>query len=463
MNRLVVVVGLGASGEAAALLCKQKGAHVVANDARDRAGVGEAMCRRLESAGIALALGGHDRAGFSDADLIVVSPGVPNLPELRAAERRGIRIVGELELASWWIDAEIVAIGGTNGKSTTTELCAALAETSGRPVFAGGNLGVPVSRAVLDAHPGVGAGGLAVLEVSSFQLERVAGFRPRASILLNITPDHLDRYPSFEAYANAKGGAFRAQIAEDFAIVPHGDPLVARIVSLGGGTLDVCDGPRGEASIGLEGESIVDYRTGVSMPRAALRLAGRHNVQNVCAAWAAMRDVGLDTSRFPAALAAFSSLAHRVERIAEIGGVTFYDDSKGTNVGASVTALRGLAERFGVLIAGGKDKGGSYAPLIEALASRGRALVTIGEASPLIEAEAARGLPAGFPVVSARDMADAVTRAAALAQPGDAVLLSPACSSFDMFRDYKHRGEVFAAEVRRLAAAPPNHGKELDP
>lgn len=434
-----IVVGLGASGDAAARLLLSRGYAVVATDSR-------AIAPAVP--GVELVLGGHAGVDFNGADLIVVSPGVANLPVLRDAERRGVRIVGELELASWYVDADIIAIGGTNGKSTTTELCAALCATSGRPVFAGGNLGTPLSRAVLDNDPGVAAGGIAVLEVSSFQLERVAGFRPRASVLMNVTPDHLDRYSSFEAYAIAKGGAFRAQTAGDAAIVPHGDKLCARIASLGYGYVETIDGPA-PASVGVEGDRVVDRMTGVSVALSAFKLEGRHNVTNLCAAWAAARVVTADAAGFDTAIAAFATLAHRTAFVAELGGVRFYDDSKGTNVGASVTALRGMRESRTVLIAGGRDKGGSYEPLVDALRERGRAVVVLGEAAELI----ARAVGNALPIVRAASMEEAVAAAATLAQTGDAVLLSPACSSFDMFRDYKHRGDVFVEAVRARGRA----------
>jgi UDP-N-acetylmuramoylalanine--D-glutamate ligase len=309
---------------------------------------------------------------------------------------------------------------------------------------------------VIDGDPAVAAGGIAVLEVSSFQLERVSGFRPRVSVLLNVTPDHLDRYPSFEAYAAAKGNAFRAQAEGDAAVVPHGDLLSLRVASVGGGRIDVVDGPRGEASIGLEGDLLLDRVSGVRMATSEIHLAGRHNITNVCAAWAAARDLGLSALAFPTAIAAFHGLPHRTALVRELDGVRWYDDSKGTNVGATVTALEGLREDRGVLIAGGRDKGGSYAPLVAALARKGRGLVVIGEAAEAIAAAAHEALGPSFPLRRATSMEDAVAAARAMALPGDAVLLSPACSSFDMFRDYKHRGDVFAAAVHALAASTPS-------
>jgi len=438
-----IVVGLGASGFEAARLLRDRGAAVIATDSRTQ--VPERAA--LEKLGVDVRIGGHAGIDFVAADLVVVSPGVPNLQVLRDAEKEGARIVGELELASWFVDADVIAVGGTNGKSTTTELAAMLAKTSGRPVFAGGNLGTPLSRAVVERDAGVAAGGIAVIEVSSFQLERVAGFRPRASILMNITPDHLDRYPSFEAYAIAKGGAFRAQTPEDTAIVPHGDGLCERVASLGYGRLETIDGPA-PASIGVEGDLLVDRATGVSMPLSTFKLRGRHNITNLCAAWAAVRDITANAATFIPAIAAFEALAHRTAFVGELDGVRYYDDSKGTNVGASVTALLGMSEEKTVLIAGGRDKGGSYQPLVDALKKKGRAVVVIGEAAPLISAAVGSALP----IVRAGSMDEAVAEAAKLARAGDAVLLSPACSSFDMFRDYKHRGEVFIESVQKRGA-----------
>jgi len=446
----VVVVGLGSSGEASARLAKSKGAHVIANDVRTRDKLGEANALGLERDGIELRLGAHD-VDLLAADVVVVSPGVPRLPFLHDAERRGARLVSEIEIASWFVEADVIAVGGTNGKSTTTELAATLCKTTGRAVFAGGNLGTPLAHAVQHRDPGTLAGGVCVVEVSSFQLERVFGFRPKASVLLNVTDDHLDRYASFEAYAAAKGRAFHAQTREDFAIVPFGDALCERIAKLGYGTLEKIDGPAPDATIGLENEAIVDRASSVTMPRKTLRLEGRHNVQNLCAAWAAARAVGADPKKFADAIARFEGLAHRTAFVAEIEGVRYYDDSKGTNVGAAVTALGGLAEARAVLIAGGRDKGGSYAPLVETIGRKGRALVVIGEAAKAIAEVTRTMLGDALPIEHATSMEDAVARARALAKRGDAVLLSPACSSYDMFRDYKHRGDVFAEAVCALA------------
>ncbi len=446
-NKRVVVVGLGASGVAAARLCHRLGARVTANDGKPL-GSWSLEARALESLGVALAAGDHASARLDDADLVVVSPGVPPLPEIARAEARGIPIWGEVELAvrSMEVPAPVVAIGGTNGKSTTTSLVGALLEAAGKRVFLGGNLGEPLANHTTERFDAL------VLEVSSFQMERVDAFRPFVGALLNVTDDHLDRYPSFADYAHAKGNAFVRQTGEDWAVVPANDDVCraeaqrghGRIVTFGsGGTIDVT------------GDAVVDRRTGERFTRAAMALTGGHNAQNVAAAIACVLPFGVAPDTIRRVLGTFRGLPHRTALVADHGGVRFYDDSKGTNVGAVVTALLGLVEPRAVLIAGGRDKGGTYAPLVEALRSKGRAAVVIGEAADAIAAAIGDRLP----VRRAGSMREAVRLAASLAERGDAVLLSPACSSFDMFRDYKDRGDQFVAAVHELVSAPPTRGE----
>jgi UDP-N-acetylmuramoylalanine--D-glutamate ligase len=393
----------------------------------------------LEEAGIALALGGHDRAGLGSADLIVVSPGVPSFPELKEAERKGIPIWGEVELATESLThpAPVVAIGGTNGKSTTTSLAGAFLEAAGMATFTGGNLGEPLAAHADQRFDVI------VLEVSSFQMERVSSFRPRASALLNVTEDHLDRYDSLEAYAHAKGNAFVRQTPDDVAIVPVGDKVClaqarrgrGKVVTFGaGGDFEVTPG------------AILDHATGELYARDAITLQGAHNALNVAAAIACLKPFAVPSEAIRRVLETFRGLPHRMALVAEIAGVRYYDDSKGTNVGASVTALRGLTEERAVLIAGGRDKEGSYEPLADALREKGRAAVLIGEAADRIAAAVMDAVP----VHRAKSLDEAVRTSARLARPGDAVLLSPACSSYDMFRDYKQRGDEFVRSVRLL-------------
>lgn len=434
----VVVVGLGKSGLAAARLCQSRGAAVTLNDSKESVVGAEA----LVAAGARLALGGHSGKGLEDADVIVLSPGVPPFPELDGAAKNGCEIVSEVELAVRCLEhsAPIVAIGGTNGKSTVTTLVAELLAEGGRRVFSGGNLGEPLSDHTAEAFDFV------VLEVSSFQMERVARFSPRVSVLLNVTPDHLDRYPSMAAYADAKGNAFVNQGPADLAVVPFGDEVClaqarrgkARVATFGADPL---------SDVRVSAAQVLHRGLGHSFARMDWKLSGEHNASNVAAALAVVFDLGVEPSAVRAVLARFSGLAHRTELVRELDGVRYYDDSKGTNVGATVTALSGMAEPKSVVILGGKDKGGSYEPLVEKVRERARAVVLLGEAQDLI----AKALGDAVPSVRAGSMAEAVEKARAFAIPGDAVLLSPACSSFDMFRDYKERGDAFAAAVRALA------------
>jgi UDP-N-acetylmuramoylalanine--D-glutamate ligase len=436
----VLVVGLGKSGRAAARFLAERGAKVTANDSRPSVEGGEA----LEAAGVTLALGGHDEARFTGASLIVLSPGVPPLAELDAAEAAGVPIWSEVELASRFLKGTLVAVTGTNGKSTVTSWIAAMGEAAGIPTFAGGNLGTPLVEAV-----GTEAGerGLVVAEVSSFQLERVDRFRPKVAVLLNVSEDHLDRYESYADYVAAKGRIFIAQGADDHAVVPMDDEVCLGLAKAGAAAVHTF-GPGGELRI--EKGTVRDHASGLEVPVDALALVGGPNELNACAAALAARLAGVDTDAIRAALVSFDGLSHRMERVGALRGVTFYDDSKATNVGATVAAIRGFADGPGkvVLIAGGRDKGGSYAPLREALAESGRAAVLIGEAAATIE----EALGDAVPVARRETMAEAVTTALEHAQVGDAVLLAPACSSFDMYGSYAERGDDFQRAVREHGA-----------
>ncbi len=435
-GKRVVVVGLGASGIAACKLLQYRGARVVGTDAKPKTAVSGAVLE-LEAHGITLALGGHGSAGFEEATLIVVSPGVPMFPELERAEARGVPVWGEVELAVRALKspAPVIAIGGTNGKSTTTSLIGALLEGAKRRVFVGGNLGEPLAAHADQTFDAI------VLEVSSFQMERVDAFHPAVSILLNVTADHLDRYPSMEAYAAAKGNAFLRQTASDLAVVPALDDVCmaqakrgqARVVTFGEG-----------GDVAVTRDAIVCG--GERYSRDAIALSGGHNALNVAAALAAVAPFGISPAIVREVLRTFTGLAHRMAFVRERRAVRYYDDSKGTNVGASVTAIRGAREAKVVLIAGGRDKGGSYGPLVEALRERGRAAILLGEARELL----AKAIGNAVPFRMASSMDEAVTLASKLAQEGDAVLLSPACSSFDMFRDYKERGDAFVRAVMAL-------------
>jgi UDP-N-acetylmuramoylalanine--D-glutamate ligase len=434
-GKRVVVVGLGSSGIAAARLCARRGARVLGTDS---AGLSE-LSKEVSELGVELALGGHP-ASFVGFDLVVVSPGVGPLPALEAAGQAGVEVIGELELAWRHLSAPVIAVGGTNGKSTVTTVVARLLEGDRMTVFAGGNLGRPASEAAGGSWDAV------VLEVSSFQLERAPTFKPKVAVLLNITEDHLDRYSDFAQYARAKGNAFANQTTSDTAVIWTGDPECARQARRGKGRLLRFHTQRQDADFYVEGREVMEASTGLRFSLERVPLHGLHNLLNAAAAIAAARAFGVSAEGIQAGFLGFEPLPHRTELVGSIAGVTFYDDSKATNVGASVNALRGLQEPRAVLIAGGRDKLGGYEPLVEALREKGRALVVIGEAASKI----ASAVGSAVPVEQAATLVEAVASAYRLALPGDAVLLSPACSSFDMFKSYADRGEQFARAVRSL-------------
>jgi UDP-N-acetylmuramoylalanine--D-glutamate ligase len=433
-GKSVAVVGLGDSGIAAAELCLRHGAKVTGFDEAKDLGAG---ARALVARGLPVIAGPLDER-VAAVDVIVVSPGVPRRAPIDAAEAAGVEVISEVELASRFLETPIVLVGGTNGKSTTTALCHEMMLAAGKRSFVGGNYGTPLCKAVGEGYD------VCVVELSSFQAERVPTLRARAHALLNITDDHLDRYDTFADYAKAKGNPFVNMTADDVAVVPQGDALCAaqaargqaRVVTFGGEGADVYVNER----------ELVDLAGG-RHPLAAIKLRGRHNLMNACSAAALAGAMGVASEAIGRALASFAGLSHRHVLCGEIDGVRYYDDSKATNVGAAVAALSGLDEARAVLIAGGRDKLGSYAPLIAALATRGRALVVLGEAAERIAEAAGDRLP----VVRVASLGEAVRAARGLAEAGDAVLLSPACSSYDMFANYKERGDAFAAAVAELA------------
>lgn len=443
--KAVCVVGFGRSGAASAKLAMRKGARsVVVQDARDAAEIGDERALELAREGIRLELGGHRADTLRKSDLIVVSPGVPDLPEVAAAEAAGVPVVSEIELASWFIEAQYLAVTGTNGKSTVTTLAGEMVRASGAEVWIGGNLGVPLSEAV--DLPAAREGGSIVIELSSYQLERTYTLRPRVAVLINVTPDHLDRYGSMAVYAAAKQRIFLNQTRRDHAVVPGNDPAMVAIARAGAAqvhTWGAADSP-----VRNVGDAILD-KTGERYPLDMLRIRGSHNVDNAMAAVLAARLFGASTRGVRTALATFEGLPHRMQWVLDDDGIAYFNDSKATNVGAAVKALEGLDRRI-VLIGGGRHKGGSYAPLRPLLQARGRALVLIGEAAEVMRKELGDVLP----VRTADDMFDAVRMARSLARPGDAVLLAPACSSLDMFENYEERGKVFAAAVRAMAGTP---------
>ncbi|MDX2022347.1 MAG: UDP-N-acetylmuramoyl-L-alanine--D-glutamate ligase [Deltaproteobacteria bacterium] len=454
-GKRVLVVGLGRSGQAVAKLCAAKGALVTVTDKKPAADLATQVAGLPP--GVQQELGGHNAQTFLSAELIVLSPGVPHGPELLAAQAAGVKITGELELASRFTEGTIIGITGTNGKSTTTTLCGVMCKGTGRPTFVGGNLGTPLSEAV--GSPATSLGGLCVIEVSSFQAETFEHFRPQVAVLLNISPDHLDRHRSVDSYVEAKAKLFAAQRESDFAVMNLDDPLVAQVARKARAHWIAFSTRQALTEGGwLQGDNLCIRVPGGEIeryPAETPRLVGRHNQENALAALLAARLAGALPAEVHRGLVGFRPLPHRMELVAKVHGVQFFDDSKGTNVGSAVAALTGFPRPV-VLIAGGRHKGGSYSLLAETMSKVGRGAVLIGEAADQIEAAFADVVP----VKRASSMEEAVRMAANLAQAGDAVVLSPACSSFDMFRDYNHRGEVFAEATRTLEKEAEELGSE---
>jgi UDP-N-acetylmuramoylalanine--D-glutamate ligase len=439
----VMVLGLGESGLSVVRFLAARGARVRVNDRRRREALGSAAAEAA-ALGAELVLGGHPSSAFEGLDLIIVSPGVPPLAELDEVERRGVPVVSEIELASRFIEAPLVGVTGTNGKSTVTTMIGEMCRHLGRPCFVGGNLGRPLIDAV--GTEAAGKDGLVVGELSSFQLERVSQMKAHIAVLLNITPDHLDRYPSFEAYAAAKARIFERQQSHDFAVLPADEPDLRDLVK-GDGTIVHFGGRNGDVRI-IDGV-VTDGSTSLRVPLSDIRIRGLHNASNACAASLVARLLDVAPSDIATVLREFAGLPHRMHHVGSLQGVDYIDDSKATNVGAAVASIDGLRGSQGkiVLIAGGVHKGGSYKPLVERMARMGRAVVVMGEAAPLLE-RAFEG--SSIEVRPAASMSDAVAEAARLADPGDTVLLAPACSSFDMFRSYTERGDSFQRAVEGL-------------
>ena len=448
----MVVVGAARSGVAAAELLARRGAFVTLTETRDSVDAAD----RLRAGGIHLELGGHRRETLEAADLVVVSPGVlVEQPVFDAARERGVEIIGELELASRWILGRVLAITGTKGKSTTTTLLGRMLHAAGRRVLVGGNIGVPLSAQVEAST----AETLHVVETSSFQLETTTTFRPWIAVWLNVTDDHLDRHPSVESYASAKARIFANQTADDWALFNADDPVVtARSAGVIARRVPFALSGRIAAGFASDGEWIVK-RTAAGaerlVPVAAVELTGRHMLNNVLAATAAASIAGAAPQAMTDALRGFHGLEHVMEPAGEIRGVRFVNDSKATNVEAARRSIESFPGGV-VAIIGGRFKGGDLRQLREPLSAGGRAVVAIGEAAPLVR-EALSGV---VPVVEAASMRDAVERGYEAAAPDGVVLLAPACASFDWFRDYAERGNVFKEEVARLKRATEHRGTE---
>jgi UDP-N-acetylmuramoylalanine--D-glutamate ligase len=441
-NRRIVVVGAARSGIAAAELLAKRGATVTLTEAR---AAFDGM-ERLQHAGVHIETGGHQPQTFAAAELVVVSPGVPlEQPVFDQPRERGVEIIGELELAARWIRGRLIAITGTKGKSTTTTLLGRMLTAAGRTVLVGGNIGVPLSAQVETSTDDT----VHVVETSSFQLETTSRFHPWIAVWLNFADDHLDRHPTVEAYAAAKARIFANQTPQDWAVVNADDPAVlARSGAARGRRVEFALSGRTTEGFTVDGDWIVGRTSAGAQrlfPVAAVELTGRHMLHNVLAAAAAASIAGVAPQAMTAALRGFHGLEHVMEPAGEIGGVRFINDSKATNVEAATRSIESFPEGV-VAIIGGRFKGGDLRQLRTPLWKAGRAVVAIGEAAPLVR----DALSGALPVMEAASMREAVERGYEAAAPDGVVLLAPACSSFDWFRDYADRGNSFKEEVRRL-------------
>jgi len=443
-GKRVTVAGAARSGLAAAELLARRGADVTLSESRTDVAEGE----RLRSLGVRLELGGHLPDTFARADLVVLSPGVPpDQPAIQAARDRGIPVIAEIELASRWLKGRVIAITGTKGKSTTTALTGRMLEAAGFKVTVGGNIGAPLSAQVADSTPD----SFHVVETSSFQLEQIETFHPWIAVMLNFSPDHLDRHPSVEAYAAAKARIFENQNATDWAVVNADDPGVLAMARRGRAQLRLFS-PQTPLEDGTVVEQgwIVDRRLDRAerlVPLSSIHLLGPHLVNDVMAAATVGALAGAAPAAMTAAVDAFRGLEHAMELVADVGGVRFVNDSKATNVESALRSIESFEHGL-VPILGGRFKGGDLSLLREPLKQRGKAVIAIGEAKPLVR----EALEGAIPVYEVDAFSDAVARAYALAQPSGVVLLAPACASFDMFRDYADRGRQFKDEVKKLTA-----------
>jgi UDP-N-acetylmuramoylalanine--D-glutamate ligase len=444
-NNKVLVVGLAKTGLAAARFLKNRGAQVVAADLLTPDQLGP-YAEQAQAMGLSLELGPHKAKTFTECDLVVVSPGVPHTIEpLEAARKAGVPVIGELELAVRHIHEPIVAITGTNGKTTTTSLVAAMLKASGFAVFVGGNIGAPLIGYVDSG----GRADLIVAEISSFQLDTMESFRPKVGVLLNISEDHLDRYSDFQAYVRSKARLFENQDNTDIAVLNRADPLTPQLESgVRSQKLYFNVNAHGQEGVALQGDEMVLRIPGkptLALGLANLKLKGVHNLENAAAASLAALAAGADKSALQRTLDRFTGLAHRLEYIRTVRGVQYYNDSKGTNVGAVMRSLESFDAPV-ILIMGGRDKGGSYMVLRGLIRERVKRLIAIGEAREKI----LQDLGPATDSQEASSLEEAVHLASQAANPGDVVLLSPGCSSFDMFTDYAQRGKIFCRAVRNL-------------
>jgi UDP-N-acetylmuramoylalanine--D-glutamate ligase len=445
-NKKIMVVGFGKSGLATARCLIKRGADVTIGDIKPESSLDADILKEVRALGVKLEVGGHQVATFLNADMIIVSPGVPlNIKPLAAARENGIPISGEFEMASRLVDSPILAVTGTNGKTTTVSLIEEIIKRSGRYLFTGGNIGTPLMEFVSEEKKV----DYILVEVSSFQLDTAERFNPFASLILNITPDHLDRYESFDAYARSKYSITKNQGKGQYAILNDDDPLLHDFNP----EKDVTVLRYGIKKSYRSNAYIDENRLVASVPEKVscvfsldgFKLPGIHNLSNLMGVVLVALCAGIEKEYIQAAIFDFKGLHHRIEHVANIKDVDFYDDSKATNVDAAIKSIE-VFERPIILIAGGVHKGGEYDPLVMASLRRVKKGIFIGEARFMLGDAFKNNIPYEY----AEDMDDAVKKAFRTADKDDVVLLAPACSSFDMFTDYSHRGKVFREKVEGL-------------
>ncbi|MFH1980779.1 MAG: UDP-N-acetylmuramoyl-L-alanine--D-glutamate ligase [Pseudomonadota bacterium] len=447
-GKQVLIVGLGRSGVATARFAAARGARVTVNDAASREAL-EAPIREMAALEIDVISGGHPVEAFTDCDLVVLSPGVPHtMAPVQAAVAAGIPVMGEMALACRFTDTPMVAVTGTNGKTTVTTMIGEMLSRSGKSVFVGGNIGTP-----LIAHVASGKrADVLVVEVSSFQLDTAPGFRPAVSVLLNITEDHMDRYADFQAYAVSKAGIFKNQTDGDIAVFNGDDPVIA-LLTAGLRAVPLAFSRQTNGFTADVGATFTSATITITLPDSGTTafditdapLAGDHNRENMSAAVLAAMSAGADTEAVQAVLSTFRGLPHRLETVAERSGVSYVNDSKATNVDAVLRALQAYSQPV-ILIMGGRDKGGSFEDLAAAVRDHVKHLVVVGESRHRI----AEALDRHAATTLADTLADGVQAARRLAAAGDVVLLSPGCASFDAFTSYAHRGASFRQYVEAL-------------
>jgi len=445
-DKRILVVGLGKSGVASALFLKKRGARVTVSDTKSGDELRNEIPLLLDH-GITVETGGHGERTFRGQDLIVISPGVPvDAPALEQARALGGSVIGEIELAAQFLPGPIVAITGSNGKTTTTTLAGEIMTAGGFPALVGGNIGTPAISLAERAQPET----VIVLEVSSFQLETIQTFRPKVAVVLNVTPDHLDRHRTFEVYAEAKTRIFENQQGNDFAVL-NADDATCVAMAVRTRAQVFWFSRQKEVQLGAwvrEGKILFRDASGQKeiLQVSEIPLKGAHNLENVLAAVCAGALMGCAPERIRQAVREFKAVEHRLEFVATVRGVDYYNDSKATNVDATIKALESFPANIH-LILGGKDKGSDYTVLNDLLRQRVKRVYTIGAAAAKIESQIRAE------VVHAETLENAIRKAHAVAQAGDVVLLAPACASFDQFKNYEHRGKVFKEIVRGLAGA----------